>query len=457
MFESINPATGHLIKQYPAMTAAMLAAALEDARSAARAWARVDVSVRASMLERLATLLEANQQSLVRLIVQEVGKPLAEARAEIDKCALLCRYYATHAADFLASESVETAAQDSQVSHQPLGVVLGIMPWNFPFWQVFRFAVPVLTAGNAALLKHAPNVCGCALAIEALFLEAGYPEGVLRALLIEVDRVESVIQHDAVQGVALTGSERAGAAVAAMAGRAIKKTVLELGGSDPYLICEDADLDVAAVKCVQSRLNNCGQTCISAKRLLVYESVLEPFTQKLVAEIAKRRMGDPQDETTNLGPMARADLRTNLQRQVDASVAAGAHCVLGGNVPEGPGFFYPPTVLTQVRPGMPAFDEEVFGPVVAIIAVQDDADAIGLANQSAYGLGAAVFTQDIERAKRLAHQLECGACFINDFVKSDPRLPFGGIKRSGYGREMSAIGIREFVNVKTIYVGAVGC
>jgi len=457
MFESINPATGHLIKQYPAMTAAMLAAALEDARSAARAWARVDVSVRASMLERLATLLEANQQSLVRLIVQEVGKPLAEARAEIDKCALLCRYYATHAADFLASESVETAAQDSQVSHQPLGVVLGIMPWNFPFWQVFRFAVPVLTAGNAALLKHAPNVCGCALAIEALFLEAGYPEGVLRALLIEVDRVESVIQHDAVQGVALTGSERAGAAVAAMAGRAIKKTVLELGGSDPYLICEDADLDVAAVKCVQSRLNNCGQTCISAKRLLVYESVLEPFTQKLVAEIAKRRMGDPQDETTNLGPMARADLRTNLQRQVDASVAAGAHCVLGGNVPEGPGLFYPPTVLTQVRPGMPAFDEEVFGPVVAIIAVHDDADAIGLANQSAYGLGAAVFTQDIERAKRLAHQLECGACFINDFVKSDPRLPFGGIKRSGYGREMSAIGIREFVNVKTIYVGAVGC
>jgi len=336
-------------------------------------------------------------------------------------------------------------------------VVLGIMPWNFPFWQVFRFAVPVLTAGNAALLKHAPNVCGCALAIEALFLEAGYPEGVLRALLIEVDRVESVIQHDAVQGVALTGSERAGAAVAAMAGRAIKKTVLELGGSDPYLICEDADLDVAAVKCVQSRFNNCGQTCISAKRLLVHAAVLEPFTQKLVAEIAKRRMGDPQDETTNLGPMARADLRTNLQRQVDASVAAGARCVLGGNVPEGPGLFYPPTVLTQVRPGMPAFDEEVFGPVVAIIAMQDDADAIGLANQSAYGLGAAVFTQDIERAKRLAHQLECGACFINDFVKSDPRLPFGGIKRSGYGREMSAIGIREFVNVKTIYVGADGC
>ncbi len=457
MFESINPATGHLIQQYPAMSAAMLAAALEDARSAATAWARVDVSLRASMLERLATLLEANQQALVRLIVQEVGKPLAEARAEIDKCALLCRYYATHAVDFLASESIETAAQDSQVSHQPLGVVLGIMPWNFPFWQVFRFAVPVLTAGNTALLKHAPNVCGCALAIEALFLEAGYPEGVLRALLIEVDRVESVIQHDAVQGVALTGSERAGAAVAAIAGRAIKKTVLELGGSDPYLICADADLDLAAAKCVQSRLNNCGQTCISAKRLLVHAAVLEPFTQKLVAEIAKRRMGDPENATTNLGPMARADLRANLQRQVDASVAAGARCVLGGNVPEGPGLFYPPTVLTQVRPGMPAFDEEVFGPVVAIIAVQDDADAIGLANQSAYGLGAAVFTQDIERAKRLAHQLECGACFINDFVKSDPRLPFGGIKRSGYGREMSAIGIREFVNVKTIYVGAVGC
>jgi succinate-semialdehyde dehydrogenase/glutarate-semialdehyde dehydrogenase len=455
MFESINPATGHLIQQYPVMSETMLAATLEDARSSASAWARVDVSLRASMLERLATLLEAKKEPLVRLIVQEVGKPMAEARAELDKCALLCRYYATHAADFLASESIQTAAQDSQVIHQPLGVVLGIMPWNFPLWQVFRFAVPVLTAGNAALLKHAPNVCGCALAIEALFIEAGYPEGVLRALFIEIDQVESVIQHPAVQGVALTGSERAGAAVAAIAGRAIKKTVLELGGSDPYLICEDADLDLAAAKCVQSRLNNCGQTCISAKRLLVHAAVLKPFTQKLVAEIAKRRMGDPAEETNNLGPMARPDLRANLQRQVDASVAAGARLLLGGQTPAGLGYYYPPSVLADVRPGMPAFDEEVFGPVFALVSVWSDAEAVALANQSVYGLGAAVFTQDIQRAKRLAHQLQCGACFINDFVKSDPRLPFGGIKRSGYGRELSALGIREFVNVKTIYVSAV--
>lgn len=453
MFESINPATGHLIQQYPAMSAEVLAAALEESQTSAMAWARVDVSLRASMLERVATLLEAKKEAFVQLIVQEVGKPVAEARAELDKCALLCRYYAAHAPEFLASESIEASAKESEVSYQPLGVVLGIMPWNFPFWQVFRFAVPVLAAGNACLLKHAPNVCGCALAIEALFVEAGYPEGVLRALFIEIDVIESVIQHDAVQGVALTGSEKAGAAVAAIAGRAIKKTVLELGGSDPYLICDDADLDLAVAKCVKSRLNNCGQTCISAKRLLVHASVLEPFTEKLIAEIAKRRMGNPGDEANNLGPMARADLRDNLQRQVDASVAAGAQCVLGGNVPKGAGLFYPPTILTDVRPGMPAFDEEVFGPVVAIIAVQDDADAIGLANQSAYGLGAAVFTADIERAKRLAQQLECGACFINDFVKSDPRLPFGGTKRSGYGRELGAAGIREFVNVKTICVG----
>lgn len=435
------------------MPADVLAAALEEAGTTAMAWARVDVSLRASMLETVATLLEAKREAFARLIVQEVGKPIAEARAELDKCALLCRYYSANTVEFLADELIEASAQESVLSYQPLGVVLGIMPWNFPFWQVFRFAVPVLAAGNTALLKHAPNVCGCALAIEALFQEAGYPEGVLRALFIEIDQVESVIEHEAVQGVALTGSEKAGAAVAAIAGRAIKKTVLELGGSDPYVICEDADLDLAAAKCVQSRLNNCGQTCISAKRLLVHEAVLEPFTEKVIAAIEKRRQGNPEDESINLGPMARADLRVNLQRQVDASVAAGARVLLGGQVPEGAGYYYPPSVLADVRPGMPAFDEEVFGPVVALVSVKSDDQAVELANQSAYGLGAGVFTQNIERGKRLARQLECGACFINDFVKSDPRLPFGGIRRSGYGRELSKCGIREFVNVKTICVG----
>ncbi len=453
MFESINPATEQVLARYAIMSAEALTVALEEARTTAMVWSRVEVELRAAMLERVAGLLDAKREEFAQLITAEVGKPIAEARAELDKCALLCRYYAEHAVGFLADQRIQSGTHESVLSYQPLGTVLGIMPWNFPFWQVFRFAVPVMTAGNVALLKHAPNTCGCALAIEALFLEAGYPQGVLRALLIEINQVESVIEHDAVQGVALTGSDKAGAAVAALAGRAIKKTVLELGGSDPYLICEDADLDLAAKKCVQSRLNNCGQTCISAKRLLVHRSVLEAFTEKVLNEIAQRRQGDPVVEANDLGPMARADLLVNLQRQVDASVAAGARLLLGGETPQDVGLFYPPSVLTDVRPGMPAFDEEVFGPVVTLIPVADDAEALVLANQSAYGLGAAVFTQDVERAKRLAHQLECGVCFINDFVKSDPRLPFGGIKRSGYGREMSAIGIREFVNVKTVCVG----
>ena len=453
MFESINPATEQVLARYASMSAEALTVALEEARTTAMVWSRVEVELRAAMLERVAVLLDAKREEFAQLITAEVGKPIAEARAELDKCALLCRYYAEHAVDFLADQRIQSGTHESVLSYQPLGTVLGIMPWNFPFWQVFRFAVPVMTAGNVALLKHAPNACGCALAIEALFVEAGYPQGVLRALLIEINQIESVIEHDAVQGVALTGSDKAGAAVAALAGRAIKKTVLELGGSDPYLICEDADLDLAAKKCVQSRLNNCGQTCISAKRLLVHRSVLEAFTEKVLNEITQRRQGDPVVEANDLGPMARADLLVNLQRQVDASVAAGARLLLGGETPQDVGLFYPPSVLTDVRPGMPAFDEEVFGPVVTLIPVADDAEALVLANQSAYGLGAAVFTQDVERAKRLAHQLECGVCFINDFVKSDPRLPFGGIKRSGYGREMSAIGIREFVNVKTVCVG----
>ena len=453
MFESINPATEQVLARYAIMSAEALTVALEEARTRAMVWSRVEVELRAAMLERVAVLLDAKREEFAQLITAEVGKPIAEARAELDKCALLCRYYAEHAVGFLADQRIQSGTHESVLSYEPLGTVLGIMPWNFPFWQVFRFAVPVMTAGNVALLKHAPNTCGCALAIEELFLEAGYPQGVLRTLLIEINQVESVIEHDAVQGVALTGSDKAGSAVAAMAGRAIKKTVLELGGSDPYLICEDADLDLAAKKCVQSRLNNCGQTCISAKRLLVHGSVLEAFTEKVLNEIAQRRQGDPVVEANDLGPMARADLLVNLQRQVDASVAAGARLLLGGGTPQDVGLFYPPSVLTDVRPGMPAFDEEVFGPVVTLIPVADDADALVMANQSAYGLGAAVFTQDIERGKRLAHQLECGACFINDFVKSDPRLPFGGIKRSGYGRELGAHGIREFVNVKTVCVG----
>jgi succinate-semialdehyde dehydrogenase/glutarate-semialdehyde dehydrogenase len=385
-----------------------------------------------------------------------MGKPVAQGRAEAEKCAWTCDYFAERAASMLAPEEAPSDASRSYVAFQPLGVVLAVMPWNFPFWQVFRFAAPALMAGNACVLKHASNVSGCSLAIESIFLEAGAPEGLFTSLLVPASAVDPIIAMPQIRAVTLTGSAPAGRSVTAAAGRALKKTVLELGGSDPYVVLEDADLELAATTCAASRLINAGQSCIAAKRFIVVEAVREAFTERFVAAMRAKRWGNPLAEgpdAPDLGPMARVDLRKELHDQVRGSIDRGARLLLGGDIPAGPGAFYPPTVLDQVRRGMPVYDEETFGPVAAVIAARDEADAIRLANDTPFGLGAAVFTRDLARGERIAAtEFEAGACFVNGLVRSDPRLPFGGVKESGYGRELAAFGIREFVNVKTVWI-----
>ena len=383
----------------------------------------------------------------------EMGKPLAQGRSEVEKCAWVCSYYAENAESFLRPEPVSTDASKSFVAFQPLGPVLAVMPWNFPFWQVFRFAAPALMAGNVALLKHASNVGGCALAIEEILHGSGVPRDAFRVLMISSARVAKVISAPEVKAVTLTGSTQAGKAVASKAGEMLKKTVLELGGSDPYVVLEDADLEAAAEACVSSRLINSGQSCIAAKRFVVVEPVRRRFCELFVDKMKAKRMGDPLEAGVDVGPLARRDLRDDVQHQVQISLAKGARALLGCQTPTGPSAFYPPSVLGDVVPGMPAFDDELFGPVAAIVTAKDEDEAIHLANQSPFGLGAAVFTKDVARGERIATSaLEAGSCFVNTFVRSDPRLPFGGIKQSGYGRELSAFGIREFVNVKTVYV-----
>jgi succinate-semialdehyde dehydrogenase/glutarate-semialdehyde dehydrogenase len=405
-------------------------------------------------MSRAAALLRERREEYAALMATEMGKPVLQGSAEVEKCAWVCDYYAEHAERFLAAEAVDSDASRSYVAYQPLGVILAVMPWNFPFWQVFRFAAPSLMAGNTAVLKHASNVMGCALAIESVFQESGFPEDVFRTLVIESNRVREVIHSPLVRAVTLTGSGPAGRAVGAAAGAELKKTVLELGGSDPYIVLEDADLDVAVPACVDSRLINSGQSCIAAKRFVVVDPVRDEFEDRYVTHMMTKKRGDPLDEAVDVGPQARADLRDELHQQVMRSIRQGARAVLGASMPEGPGAFYPPTVLTDVRPGMPAYEEELFGPVAAIIAARDEAEAIRVANDTPFGLGAAVFTRDVERGERIAVQeLAAGSCFVNAVVKSDPRLPFGGIKESGYGRELAVFGIREFVNVKTVYVG----
>lgn len=450
---SVNPATGETIKTYEEMTPSRVEEIIEKTNTAFRSWRKTSFSERAAFLKNAAAILREKTGEYARLMALEMGKPIREGRSEADKCAWVCDYYAENAQAFLQPETVDTDAKKSFVTFQPLGVVLAVMPWNFPFWQVFRFAAPALMAGNGGVLKHASNVPGCAVAIEEIFRRAGFPENIFRTLLIGSPAVEAVIENPKICAVTLTGSTPAGQAVASKAGSLLKKSVLELGGSDPYIILEDADLQDVVPACVTSRLINSGQSCIAAKRFIVVENKRAAFEDMYVALMRSKKMGDPLEEDTDVGPQAREELRDDLHRQVQDSIALGAECLLGGKIPGGPGAFYPPTVLTGVRKGMPAFDEEMFGPVAAIIAAKDEADAIRLANDSSFGLGAAVFTADTARGERIAaEELEAGCCFVNSFVKSDPRLPFGGIKQSGYGRELSHYGIKEFVNIKTVYV-----
>ena len=452
---AVNPATGEAVKDYPEMSRDELDRVLRDAHDAQKKWRATEFSHRSGKMRRAAGLLRERSKDWARLMAQEMGKPLGQAQSEVEKSAWICDYYADNAEQQLAPEPVETPGIEARtyVAFQPIGLVLGIMPWNFPFLQAIRFAAPNLMAGNGAILKHAPNVPGCALAIEEVFHEAGFPDALFRSVIVDLDLTARIIHDRLVRGVTLTGSVAAGRAVAARAGAELKKTVLELGGSDPYVILEDADLDAAVESCVTSRMMNSGQSCIAAKRFLVVEQLREEFERRVVKRMARAVMGDPLDENTTLGPLARADLRDQLHQQVLDSVKAGARLLLGGELPEGPGAFYPATVLTDVSPGMPAYSEELFGPVASIICVRDEADAIQVANDTAFGLGSAVFTGDLERGERIAVQeLDAGASFVNSIVRSDPRLPFGGVKDSGYGRELSPFGIREFVNVKTVWV-----
>jgi succinate-semialdehyde dehydrogenase/glutarate-semialdehyde dehydrogenase len=450
---SINPTTGQELGTYQQHEPAEVSRRLGETYEAHLAWRRRSFAERAEPLRRTAELLRRGRDQLARLMALEMGKPLAQGRAEADKCAWVCEHYADQAERYLAIEEISTEAWRSFVTFQPLGVILAVMPWNFPLWQVFRFAAPALMAGNGAVLKHASNVPGCALAIEALFAEAGLPSSLFASLLIPGAKVLDLIDDDRVAAVTLTGSESAGRAVAARAGRQLKKSVLELGGSDPYIVLEDADLEAAARICVASRLLNAGQSCIAAKRFIVVEPVKARFEELMVQGMSQARVGDPLIDGSEVGPMARRDLRDELHQQVRTSIEAGARCLLGGEIPEGSGAFYPPTVRTEVGAGMAAYSEELFGPVAAIIGAADEAEAIQMANDSAFGLGAAVFTADLERGERIASlELEAGCCFVNDFVKSDPRLPFGGIKISGYGRELAGYGIKEFTNIKTVYV-----
>jgi succinate-semialdehyde dehydrogenase/glutarate-semialdehyde dehydrogenase len=453
MIISLNPATGAELARFKPDDAGAVDSALSEAYQAQKLWRRRPISERVLLLKRMAEALRRDKNRLSHLVTAEMGKPLAESEAEIDKCAWNCDFYAENAASFLADEHIASSATSSGIVYDPLGVVLAIMPWNYPFWQFFRFAAPALAAGNGIILKHANNVPQCALAINDIMREAGSPNGLCRALLIPSDRVSEIIADERIAAVTLTGSTEVGSVVASQAGKALKKQVLELGGSDPFIVLADADLELAAAAAVKSRFINVGQSCVNAKRFLVEEAIAEKFVALFCAGVNKLVIGDPTSRDTNIGPLARGNLRDTLHSQVTRTVDAGGDLKVGGRMIDGPGFYYAPTVIDHVRPDMAAFVEETFGPVAAIIRVGGVEEAITLANQTEFGLGAALWTRDIDRARVLARQLDAGAVFVNGIVASDPRLPFGGIKRSGYGRELGVLGIREFVNAKTLWIG----
>jgi succinate-semialdehyde dehydrogenase / glutarate-semialdehyde dehydrogenase len=451
-FQSKNPATGELVESFSATSPEALERIVSGANEAFGTYRRWSFAERAQRMKRAAELLRERAPEFARSMALEMGKPIAQGEAEIQKCAGTCDHYAEHAERFLSPEARPSDASKSYVRFDPLGVVFAVMPWNFPFWQVFRFAAPALMAGNAVVLKHASNVSRCALHIEEVVRAAGFPEALFRAIFVGHETAAGLLGDPRIRAVTLTGSDSAGSRIGERAGRELKKAVLELGGSDPFIVLEDADLTKAARVAADARLVNGGQSCIAAKRFIVVDAVYDAFLELFTSSMRARKMGDPMSRQTDIGPQARADLRDALHAQVEESVKRGAKPLLGGSVPPGPGAFYPPTVLTAVHKGIPAFDEETFGPVAAVVRAKDEADAIEIANDSVFGLGASIWTGDTARGQALAALIEAGCVFVNGMVKSDPRLPFGGIKRSGYGRELSDFGIREFVNVKTVWV-----
>ena len=453
MLRSIDPATGRELASFAELDEAAIETAVSRAFSIRHGWRDAGIEMRTELLRSVAGVLRADKPRFAALLTAEMGKPIVEAEAEIEKCAWTAAWIADNAARLLADQRLDSTATESYVRYAPLGVILAVMPWNFPFWQAFRAGLPALAAGNVMLLKHSSNVPQSALAIEEVFREAGLPEGVFQTLLIGSAAVDRIIADDRVAGVTLTGSDKAGALVAASAGKALKKAVLELGGSDPFIVLADADVSSAATVACRARNQNNGQSCIAAKRFIVEEAVADDFEQRFIAAVEALKVGDPMDRSNQVGPLARADLVDDLERQVHESVKLGARAVVGGKRIAGEGYYFEPTVLTNVRPGMPAYHEETFGPVASVIRVKDAEDALRVANDTEFGLGSNIWTSDIERAKKLAERVEAGMVFINGMVASDARLPFGGVKRSGYGRELSEHGIKEFTNIQTVWVG----